>query len=313
MHIPDNFLSTPVWASLDAVALPSIALVSRRAQRQVETSNIALLGIMGAFVFAAQMINFPVGIGTSGHLVGGTLLAALFGPWAAALTVTAILIVQALVFQDGGVLALGANVINMALIGVLAGYLPIRLLQRTRWEMQGVFAGAFCSVLVSGILALTELLLSGIHVTPTLTSVSLGLFTVNALIEGAITISVLKAVRSLQTRENSVQVSVNNSCPAIQRTARLLGVMALGTVTIATVGILIASHLPDGLEHLALRLGIPFGGGVPFESPLRDYQLQSLGPTWFSRASAGLLGLILIYFVCVFGGFLLTRSRRSYS
>jgi hypothetical protein len=108
-------------------------------------------------------------------------------------------------------------------------------------------------------------------------------------------------------------VSVNASAPASRMPAKLLGVMALGTVTVAMVGILIASRLPDGLEHLALRLGIPFGGGVPFESPLRDYQLQSFGATWFSRASAGLLGLVLIYFVCVFGGFLLTRARRSYS
>jgi len=313
MHIPDNFLSTPVWASLDAVALPSIALVSRRAQRQVETSNIALLGIMGAFVFAAQMINFPVGVGTSGHLVGGTLLACLFGPWAAALIVTAILIVQALVFQDGGVLALGANVINMALLGVLAGYLPIRVFRRTRWEMQGVFAGALFSVLVSGALALIELLLSGIHISPTLTSVSLGLFTVNALIEAAITVSVVKAVRSLQPRESGGEVLVNASTPASRMPGKLLGVIMLGTLTVAMVGILIASRLPDGLEHLALKLGIPFGGGVPFQSPLRDYQFQSFGATWFSRVSAGLLGLVLIYFVCVFGGYLLTRARRSYS
>ena len=86
-----------------------------------------MLGVMGAFVFAAQMINFPVGVGTSGHLLGGALLAQTLGPSAAAVTMTAILAIQALVFQDGGVLALGANVFNMALVGVLAGYLPYRL------------------------------------------------------------------------------------------------------------------------------------------------------------------------------------------
>lgn len=77
MHIPDNFLSTPVWASLDAVAIPAVAIVSRQAHRASDSNRLPLLGVMGAFVFAAQMINFPVGLGTSGHLVGGTLLACL--------------------------------------------------------------------------------------------------------------------------------------------------------------------------------------------------------------------------------------------
>src|SRR5690348_15348739 len=106
MHIPDNFLSTPVWATLDGIAVPAVALVSRNAQRATDANRLPLLGVMGAFVFAAQMINFPVGLGTSGHLIGGALLACVLGPWAASLVITAILIIQALVFQDGGVLAL---------------------------------------------------------------------------------------------------------------------------------------------------------------------------------------------------------------
>ena len=121
---------------------------------------------MGAFVFAAQMINFPVGIGTSGHLVGGALLAIVLGPPAAAMVMTAILASQAFVFQDGGILALGANVFNMAMVGVLAGYLPYRLLSgfgernslmgraSPRWRSSAIFAGGFLSVLTSGCLAL---------------------------------------------------------------------------------------------------------------------------------------------------------------
>src|SRR5947209_13648621 len=243
MHIPDNFLSTPVWASLDAVALPSIALVSRRAQRQVETSNIALLGIMGAFVFAAQMINFPVGVGTSGHLVGGTLLACLFGPWAAALIVTAILIVQALVFQDGGVLALGANIINMALLGVLAGYLPARWFLRTRWKSYGVFLGGTCSVLVSGVLALTELLLSGIRMPGTLIAISLALFGVNAILEGAITVSVLRAIERLNPPLTRAANDGTRAPGRIkERLPRLVSSLALASVMLAAVGIWVASR-----------------------------------------------------------------------
>src|ERR1700683_1131675 len=119
MHIPDGFLSPPVWGAFDALAIPVVAVVARRAQRDTDDRRIPLMGVMGAFVFAAQMINFPVGPGTSGHLVGGTLLAIALGPAAAAIVMTAIVSIQALVFQDGGIMALGANVFNMAIAGVL--------------------------------------------------------------------------------------------------------------------------------------------------------------------------------------------------
>src|SRR5579862_508708 len=133
MHIPDNFLSPPVWVTLDAVAAPALGLaVKRAAARGWDESRVPLLGVMGAFVFAAQMINFPVGLGTSGHLVGGALMAYALGPSFAAVTMTAILAVQAFVFQDGGVLALGANVFNMAIAGVLAAWLPYQLWGRGR-------------------------------------------------------------------------------------------------------------------------------------------------------------------------------------
>src|SRR5258708_29785596 len=136
MHIPDGFLKWPVWAAMDAIAIPAVAAVALRAQGNFPDNRIPLMGVMGAFIFAAQMINFPVGNGTSGHLVGGALLTFTIGPAAAAIVMTAIVAIQALVFQDGGVLALGANIFNMALAGVAAGYLPWALFGGRR-------AGAF--------------------------------------------------------------------------------------------------------------------------------------------------------------------------
>src|SRR5258707_12063301 len=127
MHIPDGFLSPPVWAALDITAVPAAGYVARRAQREFEEKKVPLLGVMGAFVFAAQMINFPVGPGTSGHLVGSALLSYTLGPAAASVVMIAILTIQSLVFQDGGILALGANIFNMAVVGVNAGYLPFHL------------------------------------------------------------------------------------------------------------------------------------------------------------------------------------------
>jgi cobalt/nickel transport system permease protein len=313
MHIPDNFLSPPVWASLDAIALPTIAVVSRRAQRNAEVNNFALLGVMGAFIFAAQMINFPVGFGTSGHLVGGTLLAAVFGPWAASLVLSAILIIQALVFQDGGVLALGPNIINMAIVGVWTGYLPVRSFMQTRWKWHGVFLGGACSVLVCGVLALAELRLSGNPISSILLAVSLGLFAINAIAEGAITVSVLKAIERVNPEVSSqfsppMHTSVNQSMRY-----KMIGAIAIISIVLATAGIMVASTLPDGIEHLAKKLQVHFSAGSILHSPLRDYQVQLLGASWLSRVSAGLIGLLLVYFACAIGSYLLTRTRRSYS
>src|ERR1019366_3448703 len=179
VHIPDGFLSTPVWASLDAAAAPAVGYVVRVAQRGFDDARVPLLGVMGAFVFAAQMINFPVGIGTSGHLVGGALLACTLGPAAACVVMSAILAIQALVFQDGGILALGANVINMAIVGVLAGYLPYHLWGRSRGRRAAIFAGGALSVAVAG------LVISGVPMAASVLGVSLALFLVSALIEGA--------------------------------------------------------------------------------------------------------------------------------
>jgi cobalt/nickel transport system permease protein len=314
MHIPDNFLSTPVWATLDGIALPAIALVSRKAQKETDTNRLPLLGVMGAFVFAAQMINFPVGLGTSGHLIGGALLACVLGPWAASLVITAILIIQALVFQDGGVLALGANVVNMALLGVFAGYLPARALSETRWESVGVFLGGACSVMVSGTLALTYLLVSGIHMPRALVLVSLGLFFVNAVAEGAITLSVLRAIRRLNAGDASApHLLLDTATTARNSKRKLLIAVLVSALILASVGILIASTLPDGLQHIADALGISSAAHPVLHSPLSDYQVEVLGTAWFSRAVAGLCGLFLIYMVCTIGGHLLGRVRRSWS
>lgn len=195
MHIPDGFLSAPVWAALDIAAVPALGGVVRRAERGFDEARVPLLGVMGAFVFAAQMINFPVGIGTTGHLVGGALLAVTLGPAAASVVMCAILAIQALVFQDGGVLALGANAINMAFAGVLAGYLPYHLWGAGKGRRAAIFAGGFLSVLVSALLALAELLASGVRMPAPVLGLSVGLFLVSGVLEGAITLAVVEASR----------------------------------------------------------------------------------------------------------------------
>lgn len=198
MHIPDGFLTPAVWATLDAAAIPAVGFFVRRAQTRLDESRVPLLGVMGAFVFAAQMINFPVGVGTSGHLVGATLLSATLGPCAATVVMTAILVVQALVFQDGGVTALGANVLNMAVAGVWLGYLPLRLAGGPR--RLPLFVGGWLSVFGAALLATVQLSLSGVAAGRALFASMLGIHAVTGLAEGAITVAAVEAIARLSPR-----------------------------------------------------------------------------------------------------------------
>ncbi len=308
MHIPDGFLSTPVWSTLDLVSLPAVGWMARRAQTGARENDLGdrkvpLMGVMGAFVFAAQMINFPIPLGTSAHLVGGALMTIVLGPAAASVVMTAILVIQAFVFQDGGIMALGANVINMALIGVLAGYLPYRL-WKSHWRSAAIFLSGMLSVLVSGCFALSELALSGVPMPGRLISISLGLFLTAAFMEGAITLAAVRAIERLNPRVAAA--------PEAQPTgSRVIGAIAIAAVLLATFGILWASAAPENLEHVAAQFGVSARAPVWLHAPLADYEWQGSASLWLRRASAGLAGLVLIYGVCALTGRFLTRQRSA--
>ena len=284
MHIPDGFLSPPVWVSLDVAAVPVLAGAVRRAQRRFDEARLPLLGVMGAFVFAAQMINFPVGVGTTGHLVGGALLAYTLGASPAMVVMSAIICIQALVFQDGGILALGPNLLNMAILGVLAGYVPFRLWGGGRWRRPAIFVGAALSVLTSACCALAELFLSGIRMPPAMLAVSLVLFLVSALLEGAITLAVIEALQVL--------------APNAVRRPRMIGALGLVAIFLAAVGVLFASTNPDGIQRLGQVAGIDGYARRLFSTPFTGYETALFANPWLRKATAGLAGLALIYSAC---------------
>lgn len=302
VHIPDGFLATPVWAALDVAAAPAVGYMVRRAQRSFAESRAPLLGVMGAFVFAAQMINFPVGVGTSGHLVGGALLAITLGPAAAGVVMTAILAIQALVFQDGGVLALGANVWNMAVAGVVAGFLPFYYWGAGRWRNAAIFLGGLLSMLAGALLALSQLLISGVAMPASVLGISLGLFVISAALEGAITLAVVQALEAL--RPGFIRR------PAAQG-SYALGIVAIAAVLLAGVGVLFASSQPDGLQKLAQNLGIAGHARTLVSTPLADYQADFLRSPWLRKAAAGLAGLVLIFGACALIGRLIDRKRSA--
>lgn len=130
MHVPDGFFDAPTSVATGVVAAGAITLALRGARRELDDRTAPMAGLVASFVFAVQMLNFPVGFGTSGHLLGGALAAVLVGPWTAVLCVSVVLLVQALLFADGGITALGTNITLLAVVGVVAGWLVFRLLQR---------------------------------------------------------------------------------------------------------------------------------------------------------------------------------------
>lgn len=199
MHIPDGFLNVSVAAATYAVAAVGVGYSLRRANKVLGEKHIPLVGTMAAFIFAAQMLNFPVAGGTSGHLVGAALAAILLGPWAGVLIMTAVLIVQSLLFQDGGLSALGANVLNMGIIGSLSGYYVFRVLNliigaRPRGQTVAAFAGAWVAVLLSSIAASVELAFSGTVPLRVALPAMAGVHALIGVGEGLITVAVLSLV-----------------------------------------------------------------------------------------------------------------------
>lgn len=150
MHVPDGFIDPPVSLAAGAVAVAGVAVCLRGARRELDERTAPLAGLVAAFVFAVQMLNFPVAAGTSGHLLGGALAAILVGPYTGALCVSVVLIVQALFFADGGLTALGVNVTDMSLVTVVVGYAvfkaAVAVLPKTR---SGVVAASALSAFVA--------------------------------------------------------------------------------------------------------------------------------------------------------------------
>lgn len=167
MHIPDGFLNLPVSLGTWLISASVIAFSLKQVQKDYQGRTVPLMGVCAAFIFAAQMINFPIPGGTSGHLLGGTLAGILLGPWAGTLVVSVVFIVQAFLFQDGGITALGANIFNMGVVGTFGGYYLYKIIRLSlglrRWRSMAIATSiaAWSSVVIASSLAAIELGLSG--------------------------------------------------------------------------------------------------------------------------------------------------------
>lgn len=199
LHIPDGFLSGRVAACAAVLALVAVAYGLRVANRDLDEERVPLLGVLAAFVFAVQMLNFPVAGGTSGHLLGATLAAVLLGPWLACLVLTVVIGVQAFVFADGGITALGANVLNMGILGaLLAGFLvraAMRVLPPTRGAFLGSVGGvSWLAVMVGATATSVQLAASGTVGLDVALPAMLGVHALIGIGEAVITVAAVSAV-----------------------------------------------------------------------------------------------------------------------
>jgi cobalt/nickel transport system permease protein len=205
MHIPDGFLNAPTAALMFTVSIIILAWSWKKVQATYSRSFTAVLAISSAFVFAAQMINFPIAFGTSGHLVGGTFLAMLLGPYAAMMSMTIVLLMQAFFFADGGILAFGANVFNMAIIGSLSFFI-VKLANRNsnspRRFASSVFLASWLSVVLGALACALEIGFSQVFANAggiAVTVPSMLLYHVIIGVgEGAITTTLLTSLQRLQ-------------------------------------------------------------------------------------------------------------------
>jgi cobalt/nickel transport system permease protein len=323
MHLPDGFLDVPTLAASGAVSLGAVAYATKKVTRELTERTVPLLGVTAAFVFAAQMVNFPIAGGTSGHLVGAVLIAALLGPYASVVVLTVVLVAQALLLGDGGLSALGANILNMAIIGGLGGYLVLAGLKRLLPKSPtGYFlslaVASWASIVLAAVACSLELTVSGTVpgsiAVPAMTSIHM----VIGLGEALITVSVVAAVlagRPDLVRTYSLprpQLSAAHEPGAIAararrtRRVRVWSLVAAAIVLTLAVGIMIApfaSKAPDGLEK---TVAVAQAGGAAAAS----HASGVLTPALVGGLAAVLLFALVFTLGRVVGGRISSVNRR---
>jgi len=321
MHIPDGFLSVAVAVICWALAVVGVGVALWRSGKTLGPRQVPLMGVLAAFIFAAQMLNFTVAGGTSGHLLGGALAAILLGPWAAVLTMTTVVAIQALVFQDGGLLVMGANILNMAIIAPLVAYGMYRgvmaLAGGRRWGLfVGGFAAAWLSVVVAAVATSIQLAFSG-HVAlgvalPTMA----GVHVLIGIGEGLITVGALAFVAAAR-RDLLPALSANRRFgvegEGSARSIRGFGWAAVGLAIALAVTLFapLASEYPDGLERVAEDLG--FGElalGAPYQI-IPDYVFPGIPEdSPIATILAGVVGVLIVAGVGLGIAFAIVRLRR---
>jgi cobalt/nickel transport system permease protein len=296
MHIPDGFLDSKTAVATGVLAAAGLGVALREARLRLPPRRVPLLGLAAAFVFAAQMINFPVAGGTSGHLVGGVLAAVLLGPSPAVIVLSAVLIVQCLMFADGGLSALGANLLNMGVLGVLGGWAVYFAVSRGVHGLFGrILAAAFaawCSTVLAAIACAGELAVSRTAAWSLVLPAMAGVHMLVGLGEGFITALVLVAI----ARVRPELLRSERPVPAERSFGTMLAYSGLIVLALALFASPLASTWPDGLEKVAQTLGFANQGTASvLPAPLPGYEVPGLRWNALGTALAGGLGTVVAF------------------
>ena len=294
MHVPDGFINAQVSVATGVISLGTLWAYIRNAKNLVADKLIALTGMMSALIFVLQMINFPIAAGTSGHLLGGALAVIVLGPSLGIICISIVVVIQSLLFADGGLSALGVNVLNMAIITSLTGWLTITFWKKLFGDSQftlisGSVIAGLLSVVFSSIAFVMEYAIGGTVSVP-LGSVLIAMISTHLFIglgEGVITaliISLLLRVRSDLVYANTKKNRSNNLS-----TSYGIFIVLILSLTLVTP---YASSSPDGLESVASNFGFEETDGVVLL--LEDYGISSVNNNFVSTILSALLGIVSI-------------------
>tara|TARA_B100001113_G_scaffold322863_1_gene293549 strand:+ start:132 stop:1058 length:927 start_codon:yes stop_codon:yes gene_type:complete len=294
MHVPDGFINAPVSIGTGVISFATLWAYIRSAKSLVADKLIALTGMMSALIFVLQMINFPIAAGTSGHLLGGALAVIVLGPSLGIICISIVVVIQSLLFADGGLSALGINVLNMAIITSLVGWLTISLWKKFFGEanisiLSGSIVAGILSVVFSSIAFVFEYALGGTVSVP-LGSVLIAMLSSHLLIglgEGIITALIVSLL--LRVRSDLVYVKTNENKENNKSSFYGLFIFLLLCLTLATP---YASSSPDGLESVANDFGFSENDGIVLL--LEDYGISNLNNSFLSTTLSAVLGIVVI-------------------
>jgi cobalt/nickel transport system permease protein len=194
MHIPDGFLSLEIWGFLYVLTSFILVYSITKVNKRIGEKHIPMMGVLAAFIFAGQMLNFPVAGGTSGHMLGSTLSAIVLGPFSGTIIMSVVFIIQTLIFQDGGLTALGANIFNMGIIGTIVGYYIYHLFIKIIKKEVAIFLASWCSVVLAALMTGLEIALSGIISLEIVVPAMSVIHIVIGIAEGLITLSIIRYI-----------------------------------------------------------------------------------------------------------------------
>ncbi len=307
MHIPDGFLSVGVSLVLWAVAIVVVGYALKRVNADVGERQVPLMGVLAACIFAGQMLNFSVTGGTSGHLMGAAIATILLGPWAGIVVLTCVVGVQALIFQDGGLLALGANIVNMGIIGVAVAYFAHRTLQKLlgKWS-GGLFVSGFISgwlsIVVAAAACALQLALSGASPANIAVPAMVGIHALIGVGEGLITAGALAFLKV--ARRDLVEVP---QAQFVGGKAVWVGGLVIA-VALAIFSPLASAH-PDGLEWVAEQRGFLDLARDPLYEIIPDYVLPGISNEKLATIFAGVIGALIVFAAAA--GVAYARSKRA--